>query len=52
MIGVFVRDDDAGEGFGILPDVAQALESLPAAESGVHEDARPVGADERAVTRA
>ena len=50
VVGVFVRDQDAGQTFRRAADGGKPLANLPAAESGIDEDSRLCGFQIGAVT--
>jgi hypothetical protein len=51
VIGMFVRDKNAGEIFGSAPDAGHSVANLTPAQAGVDKDASLVGFEIRAIAR-
>ena len=52
MIGMFVRDQNRGEGLGVVAGGLEALEGFLAGQAGIDQKTGPLGGDQRGIAGA
>jgi hypothetical protein len=52
MVGMFVGDQDCGEGFGVVAGGMETVEGLLAGQAGIDEKTGPLRGDQRGIAGA